>query len=57
MTHSEATDWKSSNEACGLFNLSYSGTPIFELVKHSARHNPSGPVEGQMFLDELIGGD
>ena len=57
ITHSEATDWKSSNEACGLFNLSYSGTPIIELIKHSTRHNLNESIKGQMSFKEMFGGD
>ena len=57
MTHSEATDWKASNEACGLFNLPYSGTPVIELVKHSSRRKLESLIEGEVSIEELIGGD
>lgn len=57
MTHSEATDWKASNEACGLFNLSYSGTPIIEIIRHSKREPVDETLEGQVTIDDWLGGD
>jgi hypothetical protein len=52
MTHSEATDWKASNIACGLFNLPYSGTPIIELVKHSSCTNWKNLSRGRYLLKD-----
>jgi len=57
-TNGEATDWKASYEACGMFNnRSYTGNKIIELVKRQPKDKPAKHIPGQMTLSQLIGGD
>jgi hypothetical protein len=56
-THSEATDWNVSYEACGLFNQGYQGTPVIDLLKHSSRPKEDTPIDGQITVDEWLGGE
>lgn len=52
MTHSEATDWKRSEEPCGLFDIPLPGdfVPVIERLKHE--RVPEPPIKGQLsFLD------
>jgi hypothetical protein len=56
-SNSEATDWNVSYEACGLYSMDYSGTPIINLLKHSARPKAEEPLAGQISIDKWIGGD
>ena len=53
----EATDWNASYEACGLFNQTYSGTPVIDLLKHSPRPKEDIAIKGQITVDEWLGGD
>ena len=49
MTHSEATDWKASNIACGLApDKSYTGKIIVELVKPNKDKDEA--ISGQMSI-------
>ena len=43
-THSEASDWKISNTACGMFDKDYIGRPIIELREKREQ------IEGQLVL-------
>jgi hypothetical protein len=46
-----------SYEACELFNKSYSGVPVIDLLKHSSKPKPDIALKGQMSFSDLIGGD
>ena len=46
-SNSEATDWKKSNVACGLFNKEYDGPKGMWFVKHSPRPVVIEQCEGQ----------
>ena len=46
-THSEASDWKISNTACGMIDKDYIGRPIIELRE---RESQDEQIEGQMSL-------
>lgn len=51
MTHSEASDWAKRWLACGMFNKTYTGGPIIQLVRRNANRPPQAPEEpldGQM---------
>lgn len=46
VTNSEASDWAKRWNACGMFNLNYSGNPIISVVR---KKNDFGiPMDGQM---------
>lgn len=50
-THSEATDWKNSCLACGLFNKPYDGIEQIEFVKRQAWDKQDvEQIDGQMTL-------
>lgn len=51
VTSSEASDWAKRWLACGMFNKTYTGRPIIELVRRS---NPRPPVEAEEPLDGQI---
>lgn len=54
-TRSDATDWRLSNTACGLYpNKEYKGRPVIETLKGNHAHKEEGHIEGQMTL--WIGG-
>lgn len=55
-TSSEATDWRLKYTACGLFNMSYKGTPIIEIKKHMPRVDTSETYEceGQMSIEDYL---
>ena len=49
VTSSEATDWKKSAIACGLFTSSIDGlVPLIEQMKHKKKFDANKPVEGQI---------
>ena len=51
MTHSEASDWAKRWLACGMFNKTYTGGPIIQLVRRNTNRPPEAPEEpldGQM---------
>lgn len=51
VTASEATDWKASYQACGLFNREYNGKDVIRLVKNGiAKRLIAEPIEGQESL-------
>jgi len=45
-THSEASDWRISNTACGMINREYKGRPIIELRETQSRSDEQ--IEGQL---------
>ena len=45
-TDSEASDWRLSYEACGLYNKVYNGNPIIRMVRPNSL--PEEPIEGQI---------
>ena len=47
-THSEASDWKISNTACGMFDKDYIGRSIIELRETQSRSDEQ--IEGQLSL-------
>lgn len=49
LTHSEASDWRKSYLACGLFNQPYSGRNIIRLATPDTKTD-DGPLEGQIKL-------
>lgn len=46
---SAATDWSGRNQACGMLNKDYNGTPIYK--RHIVRNEPE---DNQMSLMEFI---
>lgn len=54
MTHSEATDWKKSNEPCGLIDLSLPDNfvPVIDILKHK-RIQGEKLIPGQIKMDFL----
>ena len=52
LSASEATDWKLSSVACGLYNkpLPPLFTPVIELLKHTGRKQLDKPIDGQIGL-------
>ena len=56
ITGSEATDWRLSYQACGLYNMHVkrsTWTPVIKRLRHSrkAQKVPEPPLEGQMRLE------
>ncbi len=51
MTHSEATDWKRSNEPCGLIDLPLPNdfVPVIDRLKHE-RIQIEKPIPGQITM-------
>lgn len=47
-TASEASDWRKSYKACGLFNKPWDGFDIIEILKHSKRAVPKPQMDGQI---------
>ena len=50
LTHSEATDWRLSYQACGMYNMPQDmdgWVPLLEQIKHSPK-GVKPPIEGQM---------
>ncbi|MDR1703478.1 MAG: hypothetical protein LBS19_02165 [Clostridiales bacterium] len=52
LTHSEASDWKKSAAACGMFNVPMKDNeaPVIRTVR--GERIKDGPMEGQMTLCE-----
>ena len=54
---SDASDWKVSSRACGLYNKHYDGKPIICMVKRKTSvKQPETQIEGQMNLFDELGG-
>lgn len=54
LTHSQASDWAKRWTACGMYNKTYTGRPIINLVrpeKKTADIVPDEPLEGQMKME------
>ena len=54
MSHSEATDWRLSYQACGMYNVPQDMdwfTPLFEQIKHDPKIFP--PLDGQIRMEVL----
>ena len=50
VTHGESTDWRLSNQACGMYNVPQDmdkWVPVLEQIKHAPR-SPEPPLEGQI---------
>ena len=53
LTHSEATDWKASNLACGLApDKTYMGKDIVEMITRNRETNE--PIIGQMSIADYL---
>ena len=50
ITDSEASDWRLSYDACGMYNKVYNGNPVIRMVKGYPA--PPEPLEGQESLFE-----
>ena len=53
ISHGEATDWRRSYTACGMYNVPQDmrrWVPLAEQIKHSPKVLP--PLEGQMRIEE-----
>ena len=50
VTDSEASDWRMSYDACGMYNKVYNGNPVIRMVKGYPA--PPEPLEGQESLFE-----
>ena len=50
ITDSEASDWRLSYDACGMYNKVYDGIPIIRLVRPS--RNSAEPLDGQKSIFE-----
>lgn len=54
LSHSEATDWRLANQACGMYNVPQDmdrWVPLLEQIKHGNRNEP--PIKGQVTLNEV----
>ena len=52
LSHSEATDWRLSYQACGMYNVPQDMawfTPLFEQIKHDPKIFQ--PLDGQIRLE------
>lgn len=49
-TSSEASDWRKSYKACGLFNKPWDGISIIEYLKHSPKKKNDLQIDGQLSL-------
>lgn len=56
-TNSESTDWRLKWSACGFYNKDYDWIPVIEYKKHMPRKKAETQINGQMTIDELLGGD
>jgi len=57
MSHSEATDWRLSWMACGMFNVPVDTdrmNPVYKTL--SNRREPEPQLEGQMDISAFLGG-
>ena len=55
LTHSAATDWRLSYQACGMYDMEVDmdrWVPVFDQIKHD--HNKvEPPLEGQMMIGDI----
>lgn len=54
LTHSEATDWRLSYQACGMFGIEQdmnTWVPILEQIKHESRKADELLIEGQIRME------
>lgn len=56
ITHGEGTDWKVSNNACGLFpGALYQGRTVMEIAKRMPKNKEIDPIRGQLsFFNGVI---
>lgn len=59
ITNSEATDWRASNNACGMFNEPWDAKenmPVIETIKHirNVRSSAPGQLDGQMGFEDYL---
>ena len=52
-SHSEASDWLMSYDACGLFNKDYNGIPVIKLTIKEPKVEEQ--IEGQMSIFDFMG--
>ena len=51
LSHSEATDWRLSNTACGMYDMHVKRSewvPVIERIRNSPKREP--PLEGQTMM-------
>ena len=57
MTHSEATDWRVSYQACGMYGVEQDmdrWVSILDQILHSPKKTSEPPIEGQMDFNEFL---
>ena len=57
LTHSEATDWRLSYQACGMYNMEVDErtfVPVFQQVLHERRPKIQEPLAGQMDFSAIL---
>lgn len=52
LTDSEASDWRLSSPACGLFNKPYKGGPVIRMV--TPQKDPEEQIDGQMNIFDFM---
>ncbi len=56
LTHSEATDWRLSYQACGMYNMPQDmdrWVPMIEQIRHAPKGQES-PIEGQIDFSSIL---
>ena len=53
ISQSIASDFRQKWTACGLYNETYKGTPLIDVLKHEPRPTEDEQIEGQMGLFDL----
>jgi hypothetical protein len=56
-SNSEATDWNNSFEACSMFNCEFVGNTLIDVLRHQCKVLPEEQLQGQITVDEWLGGD
>ena len=56
LTHSEATDWRLSYQACGMYNMPQDmdrWVPMIEQIRHAPK-GQEPPIEGQIDFSSIL---
>lgn len=56
LTHSEATDWRLSYQACGMYNMPQNmdrWVPMIEQIRHAPK-GQEPPIEGQIDFSSIL---
>ena len=59
ISHSEATDWRLSFQACGMFNAGIDMEHwicVLDAIRRQSRGNMDSPLEGQMRIEDYENG-